>query len=49
LLKEHILNNKDLKILDTKRLFIKWARREGEEWKLRIESTMKNKIKQNLS
>ena len=32
LLKEHILNNKDLGILDTKRLFIKWARREGEEW-----------------
>ena len=31
LLKEHILDNKDLKILDTKRLFIKWARREGEE------------------
>ena len=38
LLKEHILKDKDLGILDTKRLFIKWARREGEEWKLRIEN-----------
>ena len=29
LLKEHILKDKDLGILDTKRLFIKWARRKG--------------------
>jgi glycine/D-amino acid oxidase-like deaminating enzyme len=31
-LKEHIINNKELGILDTKRVFIKWARREGEKW-----------------
>ncbi|GAB6074258.1 NAD(P)/FAD-dependent oxidoreductase [Nautilia lithotrophica] len=31
-LKEYILNDKDLGILDTKRLFIKWARKHGEEY-----------------
>lgn len=31
-LKNHILENKDLGILDSKRLFIKWARREGEKF-----------------
>jgi len=31
-LKEHIINGADLGIIDTKRLFIKWARREGEKY-----------------
>ncbi|ACM93579.1 FAD dependent oxidoreductase [Nautilia profundicola AmH] len=31
-LKEHIINEKELGILDSKRLFIKWARKEGEEY-----------------
>ena len=31
-LKEHIINGKDLGVMDTKRLFIKWARREGEKY-----------------
>ncbi|AZV45902.1 FAD-dependent oxidoreductase [Nautilia sp. PV-1] len=31
-LKEHIVGNKDLGILDTKRVFIKWARKKGEEY-----------------
>jgi len=31
-LKEHILNSKDLGLLDSKRLFVKWARKEGEEY-----------------
>jgi len=31
-LKKHIVENKDLGILDSKRLFIKWARKEGEEY-----------------
>jgi glycine/D-amino acid oxidase-like deaminating enzyme len=31
-LKEHILNSKDLGFLDSKRLFIKWARKAGEEY-----------------
>jgi len=31
-LKEHITKNKELGILDTKRVFIKWARREGEKY-----------------
>jgi len=31
-LKEHIINGKDLGFLDTKRLFIKWARKQGEEY-----------------
>ncbi len=36
LLKEYILNDKDLGHLDTKRLFIKWARKEGEEYLRRL-------------
>ena len=31
-LKEHITHGKDLGVLDTKRLFIKWARKKGEEY-----------------
>jgi glycine/D-amino acid oxidase-like deaminating enzyme len=31
-LRDHILENKDLGVLDSKRLFIKWARREGEKF-----------------
>ncbi|WP_456479689.1 NAD(P)/FAD-dependent oxidoreductase [Nautilia sp.] len=31
-LKEHIVERKELGVLDTKRLFIKWARKEGEEY-----------------
>jgi len=39
-LKEHIIGGKDSGVLDSRRLFIKWARREGEEYlkKLRIEN-----------
>jgi len=33
-LKEYIVNNKDLGVIDTKRLFIKWARKEGEKYLL---------------
>jgi len=32
MLKKHILKNLDLNKIDTKRLFIKWARKEGEEY-----------------
>jgi hypothetical protein len=31
-LREKIVNNKDLGILDLKRVFIKWARKEGESY-----------------
>jgi len=32
MLREYILKNRDLGYLDTKRLFIKWARKKGEEY-----------------
>jgi len=36
MLKNHILQNKPLEYVDTVRLFIKWARREGEEYLRRL-------------
>jgi glycine/D-amino acid oxidase-like deaminating enzyme len=36
MLKEHILKNRPLNNIDTLRLFIKWARREGEEYLRRL-------------
>jgi len=36
MLKSFILDKKDLGVLDNKRLFIKWARKEGEEYLRRI-------------
>ncbi len=46
MLKEHIINGKDLGVIDTKRLFIKWARRKGEEYLKRLQAeSLKQKAK----
>ena len=43
ILRDYILNNQSLGVLDNKRLFIKWARKEGEKfYKLRIAGSPKN-------